>query len=157
MTKPISKTDRIRCTLLLAAAALVAVPAGAPHADQGGLIVIVHKDNPQAALNAEEARTYFLKKSSAWPSGEKIRPVDVDGDPALRAAFLAKVLHMSAQDLERHWLEIKYQAAESPPKRVDDAEGVIRYVGAFKGAIGFLPAASADALKDKPVRIAFRL
>jgi ABC-type phosphate transport system substrate-binding protein len=136
---------------------LALTSSAAPRADVGSVAIIVHKDNPQAALNAEEARTYFLKKTSAWKSGEKIRPVDVEGEPDLRAAFLAKVLKMSAQDLERHWLEIKYQSAESPPKRVDDADAVIKYVSAFKGAIGFVPAAVADAAKDKAIKVAFRL
>jgi ABC-type phosphate transport system substrate-binding protein len=71
--------------------------------------------------------------------------------------FIAKILKTNATDLERHWLEIKYRSAESPPKRMPDDDGVIKYIGAFKGGIGFVLASSLEKAKDKPIKVVLRI
>jgi ABC-type phosphate transport system substrate-binding protein len=121
------------------------------------IAVVVNTENPMPSLTADDIRSYFMKQKSSWPNGEKIRPVDVEADNAARSLFLSRVLRTTSSDLERHWLEIKYRSAESPPKRMSDDEGVLKYVGAFKGGIGFVDAAAADKAKDRPIRVVFRI
>jgi ABC-type phosphate transport system substrate-binding protein len=112
------------------------------------LAVVVNRASPLSSLSAEAVRAYFLKQHKEWASGEKVRPVQQEG--AAHAAFLAKVLKMSSSDYERYWLERKYSAAETPPKGVDDDAAVAKFVGAMKGAIGYVDwAALEESARNK--------
>lgn len=143
--------DNTRRRCILFTAALGASWAlGSMHlAHAGGkLAVVVNKDNPVGNLTADEIKAYFLKKKGAWPSGDKARPVD-QNPGAERTGFDAKVLGMSAEELERYWIELKYASAESAPKVVGDSAAVIQFVGANKGAFGYADAGAAAAAADK--------
>lgn len=126
---------------------------GAPRSAHAArrLAVVVHRSSPLSSLSAEAVRAYFLKHHKEWASGEKVRPVQQEG--AAHQAFLSKVLRMSSSDYERYWLERKYSAAETPPKSVDDDAGVAKFVGAMKGAIGYVDWSSLDESEKKKVKV----
>jgi ABC-type phosphate transport system substrate-binding protein len=125
--------------------ALVALTLSAQAASAAELVVIVNPANPQAALDAKAVKSHFLKAVASWSNGEKVRPVDQAGDAAARTAFVAKVLGMSAADLERYWLEKQYASADNPPTKAPDDASVIKLVKAFKGGIGFVSKDAAEA------------
>lgn len=60
---------------------------------------------------------------------------------------------MSSSDYERYWLERKYSAAETPPKSVDDDAAVAKFVGAMKGAIGYVDWSSLDESARGKVKV----
>jgi ABC-type phosphate transport system substrate-binding protein len=126
-------------------AALVALVLTAQAAAAGELAVIVNAANPSATMDAKAVKAHFLRTLGAWSSGEKVRPVDSSGEPALREAFVAKVLGMSTADLERYFLEKQYASADNPPTKAPDDASVIKLVKAFKGGIGFVSKESAAA------------
>ena len=126
------------------ALALVAMTFSAQAASAAELAVIVNAANPQAALDAKAVKSHFLKTIASWGNGEKVRPVDQAGEGAARAAFVAKVLGMSAADLERYWLEKQYASADNPPTKAPDDASVIKLVKAFKGGIGFVTKEAAE-------------
>ena len=115
--------------------------------------VIVNRAVPTSSLTTEAIRAYYLKQHKEWPSGEKVRPVQQEGQA--HAAFVGKVLKMSSADYERYWLERKYAAAETPPKLADDDEAVVKFVGALKGAIGYIDAASLDEKARSKVKVIY--
>jgi hypothetical protein len=131
---------RIRLGILLAALAVAATAASA-----GELAVIVNAANPQTTLDAKAVKAHFLKTISTWSNGEKVRPVDSSDDAGARAAFVSKVLGMSASDFERYWLEKQYASADNPPTKAPDDASVIKLVKAFKGGIGFVSKDAAAA------------
>jgi ABC-type phosphate transport system substrate-binding protein len=113
--------------------------------------VIVNRAVPTSSLTTDVIRAYYLKQHREWPSGEKVRPVQQEGQA--HAAFVGKVLRMSNADYERYWLERKYAAAETPPKLADDDEAVVKFVGALKGAIGYIDASSLDEKARSKVKV----
>jgi ABC-type phosphate transport system substrate-binding protein len=115
--------------------------------------VIVNRAAPTSSLPTEIIRAYYLKQHKEWPSGEKVRPVQQEGQA--HAAFVGKVLKMSNADYERYWLERKYSAAETPPKLADDDEAVVKFVGAMKGAIGYIDASSLDEKARSKVKVIY--
>lgn len=125
--------------------ALVALALMAQAASAAELVVIVNPANPQDALDAKQVKSHFLKTIGSWGNGEKVRPVDQAGDAGPRAAFVAKVLGMSAADLERYWLEKQYASADNPPTKAPDDASVIKLVKAFKGGLGFVSKEAAAA------------
>lgn len=128
-----------------------ALAATRPAAAARRLAVVVHRASPVSSLSAEAVRAYFLKQHKEWASGEKVRPVQQEG--AAHAAFLSKVLKMSGADYERYWLERKYSAAENPPKSVDDDTAVAKFVGAMKGAIGYVDWAELDESSRNKLKV----
>ena len=106
-------------------------------------MVIVNAANPVAAMNAKMVKAAYLKVSPTWDNGEKIRPVDIESPE--RAAFLAKVLGLTATDLERFWIEKQYAGGDNPPTKASDEATVIKLVKTFKGGIGFVSKAAAAA------------
>jgi ABC-type phosphate transport system substrate-binding protein len=138
-------------SMLLSAAAFE--PFGSALAGRE-LAVIVHVSSPATTLTAAQVKAYYLKKQAAWSDGSKVRPVQQSGD--VRDAFVKRTLGMSMTDFERYWLELKYSAAESPPKQVDSDDDVIRFVGAMKGAIGFVDVASLDTAALTKVKAVLR-
>jgi hypothetical protein len=102
------------------------------------LVVIVNGANPTASLTAAQVRAYFLKKKEAWPHGEKLRPVDREGESAERTTFLKEVLGLTSAELKRHWIERQYASGEQPAAEVADEASVVKFVGFFKGGIGFV-------------------
>ena len=132
--------------------AIVAVVLGcgfSAAASAGELVVIVNAANPASGMDAKQVKTHFLKTTSAWANGEKVRPVDMSGTSPERVAFLAKVLGMSAGELERYWIERQYASADNPPSKVADDAAAIKLVTAFKGAVGFVNKASLGASQDQ--------
>ncbi len=117
------------------------------------LAVIVNVANPTSALDAKAVKARFLKTSSSWSTGDRVRSVDQTDATPKRAAFLAKVLGMSPTELERYWIEKQYANAETPPAKAPDDATVIRIVKTFKGAIGFVSKEAAERESVKIVMI----
>ena len=115
------------------------------------LAVVVNRTSPLASLSADAVRAYFLKQHKEWASGEKVRPVQQEG--AVHAVFLGRVLKMTSSDYERYWLERKYSAAETPPKTVDDDAAVAKFVGAMKGAIGYVDWTALDESSKSKLKV----
>lgn len=114
------------------------------------LAVIVHPSCPLSAMTADVVKAHYLRHRKEWSDGAKVRPVQQETDA--RDGFQQRVLRMAAVEYERYWLERRYAAAESPPKSVEDDTDVIRFVGAMKGAIGFVDSASLDATARSKVK-----
>jgi ABC-type phosphate transport system substrate-binding protein len=133
---------------LLVACLLSSGLLGPPASAARELAVVVHTSCPMTTLTADSVKEYYLRRHKEWSDGAKVRPIQQEGD--VRTGFLAKVLKMPIVEYERYWLERKYAAAESPPKSADDDGDVIKFVGAMKGAIGFVDVSSLDdAAKSK--------
>jgi ABC-type phosphate transport system substrate-binding protein len=136
-------------TLALALSTLLA--SQRPASAGGQLAVIINAKSPVGALSADLVKSHFLREHKEWEDGAKVRPTRQEGD--LHAVFLSKVLRMSNIEYERYWLERKYSAAEAPPKTVEDDDGVIKFVGAMTGSIGYVDASSLDDKAKTKVKV----
>jgi ABC-type phosphate transport system substrate-binding protein len=125
----------IRSLLKLALGLLLVAAASASQAEE--LVVIVNAANPNASLTQQQVKAYFLKKNPSWANGEKVRPVDRDGDSSERTAML-KILGYNSDELKRYWIERQYANADQPPASVPDEASVLKFVSFFKGGIGFI-------------------
>jgi hypothetical protein len=142
---------------IVMAMALAGTVLATEHASEAGeLVVIVNKSNPTAAMNKDDVKTHYLKKQAGWSNGEKLRPIDTESSD-VRTAFIKTLLGMGTEDLERYWLELRYQKAEAPPKRVDGDAAVIKFVANFKGGIGFVDASSFKGEARDKVKVVLSL
>jgi len=134
MTRP-----RMHLRLLLFAVLGIGAARGSP-AEEGAFVVIVHPDNPTAAVSRDFLRDAYLKKATDWPSGETIRPVDLSVRFRARERFTHEVLRKSHAQLRSYWNQQIFSGKGLPPAEAESTEDVVAYVLAHPGAIGYLPA-----------------
>ena len=125
---------------ILLAIGLMLAASAAAHAE--GNAVIINAGNDSSDVGPLRIRRLFLLQSARWSNGEKVKPVDLSTGAA-HEGFLTDVLRMTDDELERHWIELSYQHAVSPAKRMASEAEVLSYVAAEKGAIGFVSAQAA--------------
>jgi hypothetical protein len=140
--------ERARIPLLLLALCVAIAGGGivAGHASAeskpGGYVVIVHPDNPVAAVGKDFVQEAYLKKTVAWGSGETLRPVDLSKRFPARERFGREILKKTPVQLRSYWNQRIFSGKGSPPPELDSEAAVVGYVIANRGAIGYLPAGS---------------
>jgi ABC-type phosphate transport system substrate-binding protein len=134
--------------LLLAMSLAVAAPA----AGDDGFRLVVHRSNAVASLSRAQASQLFLKKSTRWPGGVVVAPVEL-ADAAVRKRFYERVHDKSPNAVRAYWNQLIFSGRDVPPlERRSDAE-VLAYVRAHPGAIGLVSASAAlDDVKAVPLK-----
>jgi ABC-type phosphate transport system substrate-binding protein len=108
-----------------------------------GYKVVVHRSNPATSLSRQELTAYFLKRTTSWPSGIAVQPVDLERKSAARAAFSSDVLHKSVAQIIAYWQQQIFAGrAVPPPEKNTDAE-IVTFVGGHQGAIGYVTEGAA--------------
>jgi ABC-type phosphate transport system substrate-binding protein len=121
-------------TLTAFCAALFAQPTAPTPVYQ----VIVHPDNPSVAVDHKFLQDAFLKKITAWPGGEGIRPVDLVPDSGIRRRFTESVLKRSVDAVRNYWQQRIFSGRDVPPPELDTDDAVVTYVLKHEGAIGYV-------------------
>src|SRR6185436_20883009 len=118
--------------------ALGALAAGSSRASTSGYRVIVNSANPSSALDRKFLTDAFLKKTTRWPTGELIRPVDLGSDAPVRRRFSEEVLNRSVSAVKSYWQQLIFSGRAIPPPEMDNDEEVLRYVAKYPGAVGYV-------------------
>ena len=130
------KLALIGCLLALA------VPRRSVQAQQrpssGAYVVIVNPANPATTLDRTFVEEAFLKKTTRWPDGQFIRPVDQASDSAIRRQFTDDVLKRSVEAVKGYWQQRIFSGRDVPPPELDADEQVVKYVLQYAGAIGYV-------------------
>jgi len=119
------------------------------------IAIIVNKENTVEKLTAGEVKLYWLRKiKKRWPELNKnIKPVDRKTSNPEQDAFYAKVLGMSAADVETYFSQRQYESAEKPQDKLASDAAIIDFVAEEAGAIGFVNTASLTADAKSKVKI----
>ena len=138
----------MRAALLLTALLL----ATAPPAGAEDFRVVVHPDNPTAEMTAPQLSRLFLKKTPRWPDGRQVQPVE-PAAPRLRERFAAAVHEKSVGAVKSYWNQLIFSGREVPPLEKPDDAGVLAFVRAAPGAIGYVsPGADLTGVKVLAVK-----
>jgi hypothetical protein len=137
--------------MLVVAGALVVAPTHASTAPSFRLIV-----NPANGTTAVERRFVleaFLKKTTRWPDGSLIRPVDENAESTSRQRFSDDLLGRSVSAVKSYWQQAVFAGRDLPPPELDSDDDVIRYVLRYSGAIGYVSGiANVERVKILSVR-----
>jgi ABC-type phosphate transport system substrate-binding protein len=134
---------RILGLLLIALFALVTpiVPSRAGAAPPPYL-VIVHPNNPARVLSRSFVADAFLKKTTRWPDGSVIHPVDLAGDNAARERFSEDVIKRSVAAVRSYWQQSIFTGRDVPPPELANDDEIIKYVLKTPHAIGYVSGAA---------------
>jgi ABC-type phosphate transport system substrate-binding protein len=140
--------SRLRSLALLAAALLALLATPRSRAAGVSFRVIVNHANGTAAVDRKFVTDAFLKRTTRWPGGEPIRPVDLGTESATRRRFSDEVLSRSVAAVKSYWQQMIFSGRAVPPPELDSEEEVIRYVSKYPGAVGYV-SGSADTTPVK--------
>ncbi len=140
--------DRVRGWGVLACLALLVLSCpieARQEAHLESVAVIVNKQNELSELSNKELRAIFRQDRRTWPSGTgAIAGTDVSlvlrsSECVEQKVVLDRVYNMTADQLERHWVEIVYQGKISAaPAIKNGAAQAIRAVARNAGTISFV-------------------
>ena len=122
---------------MLIIAALFASAAGA-----ASFKVVVNTANPAVSMTRDEVSALFMKKTTHWPDGSAVSPVDQVDTSAVRGSFSDTVLGRHVAAIRSYWQQQIFSGREVPPvEKKSDAE-VLEYVRTNRGAVGYVSNAS---------------
>lgn len=131
------KTQILR-TLVLATIVLgfcLPVPASS-------YVIIVNRKYDSEVITQQELRDIYSGDKTFWNSGARVRPVRLaDSDPVTQD-FMSEILAQSVSQYLQSWRHKLFSGRALPPKKVDSAQDVVKFVEENDGAIGFVPTAS---------------
>ena len=132
----------MKSTFILVLVLFVALSGFAPAPTE--IAIIINKENTVEKLTSGEVKLYWLRKiKKRWPELNKnIKPADRKTKNPEQDAFYAKVLGMSATDVETYFNQKQYESAEKPQDKFASDAAMIDFVGEEAGAIGFVNTAS---------------
>jgi ABC-type phosphate transport system substrate-binding protein len=114
--------------------------------------LIVHPNSPVTSLDRRFVEDAFLKKVKTWPTGEVIRPVDLEPESPTRRRFTEEVLRRPLAAVRAYWQQRIFSGRDVPPPELDSDQQVIDYVMKYPGAIGYVSGA-ADLKAARQVQI----
>ena len=109
--------------------------------------VVVHPDNPVSHLSSAQVSRLFLKKTLRWPEGRPVLPVE-PASARLRERFAQAIHEKSLNAVKSYWNQVIFSGRDVPPLEKPDDAGVVAFVRAEPGAIGYVsPGADTTGLK----------
>jgi ABC-type phosphate transport system substrate-binding protein len=105
--------------------------------------VIVNPTNSASSIDHQFLAEAFLKKTTEWPDGTVIQPVDLPSDSPVRRRFSDEVLHRSVSEVKVYWQQRIFSGRDVPPPELDTNEAVVAYVLKYAGAVGYVSSGAA--------------
>ncbi len=126
---------------LLAVAVLIALllPASAV---AGELLIIANPSvSSPASLTLSQIEAIYLLKTTVWPDGSHIVPVNREVASDTRAKFTTGVLRQDMTSLAAYWNEMHFMGKQ-PPVVQESEQAMLAFVQKVPGAIGYINAST---------------
>lgn len=105
--------------------------------------VIVNHNVQVDSLSKKAASDLFLKKTTKWPGGAAVVPVDQVDTAAVRDAFSRSVHGKPVAAVKSYWNQQIFSGRDVPPvEKRSDAE-VLAFVRSNPGAVGYVSEGAA--------------
>ncbi len=125
--------------LLSAVLAAFAIPASAE------FVVIVNARNPVATMTAEQVAQVFLGRSTSFPAGGSVAPVDQKEGATIRDEFYTKVADKNPGQVKAYWAKQMFSGKGSPPRELASSADIKHAVASDAAAIGYIEKSAVDA------------
>lgn len=114
--------------------------------------VIVNVANPLSSVKRVDLSRLFLKKTTRWPNGVAVLPVDLSMVSPLRGRFTREIHGRSLDAILAYWRQQLFSGGEEPPLVRPESE-VIAFVRANPGAIAYVSAAANLSTGVKALKV----
>jgi ABC-type phosphate transport system substrate-binding protein len=131
---------RLHLAIAIVAGLLLASPVKA-----AGLLIIANPSVSVAVpLTRSQIAAIYLLRTTTWPDGSHIVPVNREATSRTRAQFTADVLRQDDADLATYWNEMHFMG-KLPPVVQESEQAMLAFVQKVPGAIGYISDATAPA------------
>ena len=100
--------------------------------------LIVNPKNPTSSLAKRQVKKFFLKKTTKWDSGTKVKPIDQAPSSAVRIAFSKQIVEKGVASVSAYWQQQIFSGRASPPPTESSDKQIVAYVLRNPGAIGYI-------------------
>lgn len=100
--------------------------------------MVVHATNSLASIEARELSQLFLKRTTRWPGGGVVLPLDQPTSSAVREKFSQQVLSKPPLAMEAYWTKLLFSGQGTPPLMKSNDREVLAYVRDNSGAVGYV-------------------
>jgi ABC-type phosphate transport system substrate-binding protein len=132
----------------LAIGVWLAAGAQGLHGQAGGadaLAIVVHRGNPVESLTLSELRRIFMLETQNWPHGRRITVVQREKGQPERDEAIRMICGISEAEYERNLLLQTFRGSVTrPPRSIQSANLMLRFVFNTPGAIGYVQAGEVD-------------
>jgi ABC-type phosphate transport system substrate-binding protein len=112
--------------------------------------VVVNSANTVSTLSRDSLSRMFLKKTTTWPNGQTVAPVDQVTHAPNRRAFSRAILGRATDEVAAYWNQMIFSGrALPPPTKASDTE-VLAFVHDNPNAIGYV---AGDAKLGEGVKV----
>lgn len=122
---------------------LCAAPLTSRSEEEEVLAVIVPTSQAGRISGLADLALVYRRKRLLWEGGERMQPVNLPPEHALRRSFSQRVLNASPKGLAQYWSTMYFHGI-SPPHVLASEEAVLRFVAETPGAIGYVSACKVD-------------
>ena len=91
-------------------------------------------------LSHDDVSRIFLKKTTKWPNGQPVLPVDLPTSAPSRRAFSKGVLGRDPNEIGAYWNQVIFSGRAVPPVTKSSDNEVLAYVRNNPNAIGYVAA-----------------
>lgn len=111
-------------------------------------VVIVSADNPVARLAAHEVANIYLGRTSRFPGGRLVVPVDLKKNNAARKTFYKNLIQQNPAQVQAQWSRLVFTGRGKPPRQASDGMELVEIVARNPNAIGYVdPGFVNDAVR----------
>jgi ABC-type phosphate transport system substrate-binding protein len=129
------------------------VPSTSRAAPVAAFRVVVNAGHATGTADRRFVTDAFLKKTTRWPDGSLIRPVDLGPASPVRERFSEEVLGRSVAAVKSYWQQLVFSGRGLPPPELDGDAEVVSYVATHAGAIGYVsPTANIEQVRMLTLR-----
>lgn len=100
--------------------------------------IIVNKSNPIESISQKNVSKIFLKKTTIWDNGEKIKPVDLKVNSSVRQNFSKDIHGKPVSAINSYWRKQIFSGNAVPPVEKSSDQEVLTYIKANSGAVGYV-------------------
>ncbi len=96
-------------------------------------------------LSREDVVYIFMGRYRTLSDGSPAYPVDLPGNEGAKGAFYRLLVGRDLEQIATYWSRLVFTGQTSPPRQAGSVEGMIRFVAANRGGIGYLDSRDVDA------------
>lgn len=102
------------------------------------VVVIANKDNQMKVLTKKQVIDIYMGRTSLFPNGEAVVPLDQDADSSIRKLFYQNLVNKTVSEINAYWARLLFSGRATPPRAVESVTSVINIIKNNKSAIGYI-------------------
>lgn len=131
-------------SLHLAAIATLALIGTSNAQSPTKIAIVAHPSNTETRLTIEQVQDIYLGRTTIFPNGKRVVPVDQKDSGPSKALFLELVLKRSAGQVKSHWSKLIFSGQGVPPAVVGTDPEIKNWVARNPDSLGYLDASQVD-------------